>query len=1284
MKAKRIKPVNKKGRVFKKGDQCTQNPSSRKHRDSVKKNIITQRKVGGGGLTIQALKKHDEILDDEISLGGLTLGDGLSEATSKSKAFSIGGLTDCSNVTFHNVLNKWSSTDALDQEKCAIVAAVTEVIRSKGGSGTETEYFAALMTVLEASTDENSCTALTFLLSLVIKKVPTTVLQTKFSEACKCFISCLEQYNESGRASLMCALVQCLGTLLSAQERAVWSEPSTLNTYQMLLTFTIHSKPKVRKLAQSSVISIIKLNTLNHKKHPVGISTAKFAVQMLEERRLSESPSTAHHVLNLLKNCLQYLSADNLKEVCETILGLLALSDAILKKNTMDSLCAMFNANPADDNLTADLNMKLISVLYEFQPSVNDVDAASSWLSLMLSAHSNLALIADSSCFKLLPKFFGKAMKFLLSENRQVVHAVADVMKNVCETCLEPSMDLIEEDIKSDNSLFVKIFQHVESGLGFKYAPVWDVVLQLMHHLYLAFGKTHALVFKKNVASLIDLHNTPDFPFLPALEKTVGGAIKAMGPELILKERPLNLIRDDEVCQFPNAWLLPVMKDSIENSELQFFISHFLPLALQVRQKSLYHREANNDLEAKVFETLFTQIWALLPGFCSGPTDLKDSFPKIAKILGTALKDTENLRQVILLALRTLISRTNDTEELKCIGNFSKNYVPILFNLYTEGNSQSESLSLLILETIRVFLLITESDLISVFITSLLVKLENENKSAKSKLMDLAVCMAKYGKDDQLEKIYKLAVDNVNSDNKNVQKKSYRILEELFYSNSDSCKSLLEEKIEELKPIIISSLSTAAPSSKAPRLRCLSVIIKQLDSEHKDFLETVLPEVILCTKALNMKARNAAFDLIAEIGSAYVYLSKATKEECVEKYFKFVMAGLAGSPHMASATLLTFTKLVHEYRYCISAQLVSSLLEDAIALLKHNTGEVVKSCLFFVRAVVKILDADELSGYLELLLKNLFSRNATSKNTYRAQIRSILQKLEAKCSYKVILPLIPEEHRKFMVHIHKQTVRNKRQKDKFSTTDNTHRVEDSSQEDSWEDILAESDDEEDIGMDQKKGKKNLKQRNNKTGAKTWIVDGDETVDLLDPSSTKNVVATKPKQKRNKKTMDDDFTFSSDGRMVIGDESDDNGGDGGQETDDEPFDIGEKDMLGGFDKAPKQIKLGKRKQLENMPDDDDEELKYRPGGRGIHRPQEDAPPAKQKRFGEEYKAKKSGGDAKLKGKPDPYAYVPLNRQKLNKRKSAKLSGQFHGMVKAARKGANTGEKHRKNVSKTRDK
>lgn len=53
-----------------------------------------------------------------------------------------------------------------------------------------------------------------------------------------------------------------------------------------------------------------------------------------------------------------------------------------------------------------------------------------------------------------------------------------------------------------------------------------------------------------------------------------------------------------------------------------------------------------------------------------------------------------------------------------------------------------------------------------------------------------------------------------------------------------------------------------------------------------------------------------------------------------------------------------------------------------------------------------------------------------------------------------------------------------------------------------------------------------------------------------------------------------------------------------------------------------------------------------GGSGIHRPLKAR--KKEKEPGEEYRSKKAFGDVKRKGKPDPYAYIPLTRASLNRR------------------------------------
>ena len=67
------------------------------------------------GLTLAALQKHNEDIEEDLHMEDLAISE-TTASTKKSKAFSISGLTDCSNMTFNKVMNKWKSTDSLDQE----------------------------------------------------------------------------------------------------------------------------------------------------------------------------------------------------------------------------------------------------------------------------------------------------------------------------------------------------------------------------------------------------------------------------------------------------------------------------------------------------------------------------------------------------------------------------------------------------------------------------------------------------------------------------------------------------------------------------------------------------------------------------------------------------------------------------------------------------------------------------------------------------------------------------------------------------------------------------------------------------------------------------------------------------------------------------------------------------------------------------------------------------------------------------------------------------------------
>jgi ribosomal RNA-processing protein 12 len=62
------------------------------------------------------------------------------------------------------------------------LAALTEVIKEQGGEETSTEYFAALLTTLEATDTEEGLSAIVSLLSMVIKTVPQEIIRSRFSK----------------------------------------------------------------------------------------------------------------------------------------------------------------------------------------------------------------------------------------------------------------------------------------------------------------------------------------------------------------------------------------------------------------------------------------------------------------------------------------------------------------------------------------------------------------------------------------------------------------------------------------------------------------------------------------------------------------------------------------------------------------------------------------------------------------------------------------------------------------------------------------------------------------------------------------------------------------------------------------------------------------------------------------------------------------------------------------------------------------------------------------------
>ncbi|KXJ27467.1 RRP12-like protein [Exaiptasia diaphana] len=544
-----------KGKQWRKGHSCESNPKTNVHRSKMRRGMITGQQVGpsSSNLTTQALEKHNASHDSPVDSDG-------DEGMSMKSAglFSVGGLTDCSNPVFDNVKRFWNAQSSHQKEVCAVLAAVTEVIKSEGGKETETEYFAALMTALESSDNEESMTAITYLLTLVIKSVPESILKTKFSKASQILLTALAGYAGDGGTSLLRSLLYCLSRLLLVQESAVWSESSTMKIYHGLLSFTIHSKPKIRKGAQDAVETLLKKPPNDLDFHPAAGATAKFCVQQIQQHGGSTQSTTTLHVIGLLKEIISLLPIQSVKTVCENLLKLMTLGNVMVTVNSLQVMFKLFTSSPSTASLSVDLNAQIINALYDYQPNVSDVDLSQAWISTMEKAYINLSRNDNKLCTAHLPRCFSSLMSFYLSEHKNLAVSAANSMKELLRGCIEPSIGLIKEEVSRSgagvNTSAHKIIKCIESGLKYRYHDCWNLILEVITVLFEILGKDCSKLLKKMLVSLCDLHGTYKFQYTKELKRAVGMAIQKMGPRNVLECVPLNLDKPNHIERISYEW----------------------------------------------------------------------------------------------------------------------------------------------------------------------------------------------------------------------------------------------------------------------------------------------------------------------------------------------------------------------------------------------------------------------------------------------------------------------------------------------------------------------------------------------------------------------------------------------------------------------------------------------------------------------------------------------------------------------------------------------------------
>ncbi|KAF9921836.1 hypothetical protein FBU30_008099 [Linnemannia zychae] len=1285
---------------------------------------------------------------------------------------------------FAKIRTQLSSKLANQQMHATTLLAVEETLKEQGAEITPTAYFATLMSLLDQQKDdpevEEMRAAILNLLAIVFPNVPTSVLRSQYAATLTVFTTILALQPPPTAPSVR-SLTTCLEYLLIAQDSATWNQTTTLKALQTLLILSLDSRPKPRKRAQEAVRNIVTHPPLMMIIHPGMKVVVQTTLQILKEsgngvagaagsKDKENATQMVLHTLQLIKMVGKAWPAEHFLPLCDILLHLPKLNNPFLtssafqvfesllsSKESVDApkVVLQEEAQPPAETMEQIISKlakvtQVMSAVLELKPNANDATLMPLWLDVVRAGFVESARLQDllktggqgaqipQEAVVPIIQLFKVIFPNLDSSNPVSVHnSTVDCLKQLISHCITNEMiDLAVQELKRNRgqqtdkkkkNVIESISVIIKGGFDIRYQSSWLGVLEILKTLFERLNHAANPLLVSFLPIIDELRFTPAFTQKAHLDVVLSTAISTVGPRIFLDTLPLNIDNPEERKR-GRAWLLPLLKSSITNTELEYFATTLIPLADRLNVKAQECRE--NGMMKKVYETLIGQVWSLVSGFCDLPVDMELAFTKeLAERFSNVLYSVPDLRPVLCQALTSLVTRnqaivaSSESDEIlerqflitkeeaarniEILQQYARPYLMVFFNIFQATLPQFRGY---LLEVMRMYLSIsTPKDLQETF-SAVLVQLntalttvqaqQGDAPPASHNLMDLADIMVPYVDGQGMSNLYSIVGSLFANDaDAALQKKAYKIVNSM--AETETGRTVLKSNLEELMRNILDTTAAATATAKRARLSLIGQVISLLEPTDLYFIPSILSEVVVATKEVNEKTRDVAYALLVAMGhrmkaggvisTERVGDMEADASETpatISEYFTMVTAGLAGTtPHMVSAAITSLSRLLFEFHKDLDPSMVSEMIGTMHLFVNSSNREIVKSALGFIKVTTVSLDAEIVRGHLQEIVSGMIRWSHEHKGHFKVKVRHILERLVRRFGYDDIVVFVPEADKKLLINIKKRRERAKRNKKNGNSGMDMDDEEEEGDENAtkksnkplymqtnfgsaYEDALYGSesdlsdDDEDEDGANE--GKTSQKKSNKKKqGADAWIKeDGDTPLDFLDRTVVSRVTSSHPSTQtpRKLKDLSSAFKTSSDGKLVIEDSDDENEAEADEEVDEEQMELDQAEnnyleslrSVDGFTRGQGgRIKFNKTNKRGVLGKDDDTEMEQA-GGAGPIRSKTPKGPAKL--LGQDFKAKKAGGDVKKKGRVDPYAYVPLTSLRKGAKEGLSLTNK----------------------------
>ncbi|WWC88271.1 uncharacterized protein L201_003178 [Kwoniella dendrophila CBS 6074] len=1220
-----------------------------------------------------------------------------------------------------------------------------------------------------------------YLLALVIPETSNQVILSKINILLENILPLFETSLEHPPA--LRSLIQIITSLLMipSSSKLLNSSPLLKKSWNYLLELNLDPRPKVRHLAQEGIRKVLVTPIppkLNPGSHPYLPRAREWVVSILEEETKSGGGLSANNksnkkarfadgedsegkraiwVIQGLRGWVAVWGDEQLSSLCGLLLSLPPLPH--LTPQIYSLLAHLLSPPPADaaapkPSVLTNLPTILDSLLSS-PPAVSDTPT---YLSAITSALIKMSLQDTISLNTYLPKAFNLIFHNILlspSSTPSVLQSASEAIGNqgILRYCITDEAILATLTYtrqgshlpgarkKSKTPFLYRLINSLTESMNthaLRLPYLFSILTALISRLRLRVlpgehakvdesGKGHTAaeeLLMDLIKEVGDLRHQKGFENKDGVDNVVGMAIEVIGVPVVLERLPLNIEPDASgSAPYPGrAHLLPLIRAKTTNDQSSFFTNYFRPLSERLFEKKVSAEDGGRAAEAKVWETVVSQIWDCWSGFCEMPRDLKEGLTTPFLSLLTNLLYTQplllpsllrGLSQLVSSTQRLLNSNTPSEELRKQFGldqtsakenmNFlktlAKDMVSVLLNVFSKLPRESRGM---VGEVIGLWVgIMTEKDIVETYntvTTHLSTNLHTTEPPTQGAspishtMLDLLIIFIPHLPITQSQALFNAASQGTMLEHKDatVQKKSYRALKRLLEAGKLDTKS---QKLEEFVKKLSEAGGGVGPGAQRDRLQLLSALVESLPKDSLHIIPELLSEAVLGTKEVNERARDAGFDLLvimgkkmASGGQVKVQIEEGEEnmdqpsavQANAEEYITMVAAGLTGTtPHMISASINALSRLLFEFKDDISENTLSELISTLSVFLSSKNREIVKSALGFAKVSIVSLPLSVLQPHLGQLVPALLGWVHDHKNHFKSKTIHIFERLIRRFGFDEIYNCSTElpEERKVLNGIRKRKERAKKRKngkdDENDENADGEQKPHQSSGNAFDDILynsdsdlsdGDSDDEE--ARPNQKGRKGQQQQQQQQQNKKGKQDrdnryirneGDEPMDLLSRNIAGGIASSDPSmQKARRKPGQDASHFSTDksGKLVIREDDSDND-EAGPSSSSKAMEgsgfMGRHEVDGftrdskGNMKFTRNTKKSRQQESElNMMIDEEGDKKLEKGNGKEKFLQERRKKRKAMGLGEEFRAKRAGGDIKKQGGPDPYSYVSLGQ------------------------------------------